>query len=394
MKNKIKKYAGRSVWLVIMILAYVLSMAAGKTYPVEESALMLYKKSNFMTGSEAVRLRVENAQRKQPFHFTLWGEKKNQKIRVQEYDRSKRADVLIINGSSKLLFPQDPILAEEDQYACLLSEDLAYQLFGSKEVTGLIVRYQNQDYQVNGVIRNAKQTMVIQSTQQTKAVLFAAALDVPKGEVRKTAVADFKQFIGAAQTTMDLNVVARAGQFAVVMMPLGMLLVMVYMAVKQAISLSDVPFKCLAFTIGAVIFIAAFIYLVDWGEGLYFPFSPSRWSDFQYWGKIAKELQDGVRDFLLVEKRAPESIIINYVLSAAGYAILSIIIFCWKVKNIVPETGKEVLYYSLLHILAASLAVIVAKGSAQIALDTGLWMFMPLYMAGRYALFLLKKSKW
>lgn len=389
MKNRIKVYIGWALLLVIMVLCYGLALANSQSFIGQEQSCMLYKKAEFLNGKEAFALQERNKETETPFRFTLWGSKKKQEIRFEEYGRKKDAEVFFICGSSNLLFPTEPSLDISDQESCLLSGDIAYELFGSRDVEGQKIYYGRKEYTIKGVLKQVKQTMVVQADNKTEAMLDAAALRIPQGRLVSLAVADFEQLYGAADLKLNLNAVLLWGRFFVSLLPLCMTFLLAYAAVKKIISFRQVPFQCFVLSAVVILFLFFCIWLGECRQGLSFPFTPSKWSDFQYWKGVFQELVKGFWNFIVIEKREPERIIIENLLSTVKYMCFSILVFLLFIRKMKPVNAWNVLFYCSICIGTAFLAVLGSGGDARTIVESSsLWMLPSVYIV---AVFFLNK---
>lgn len=349
---------------------------------------MLYKSDEYLSGREAAGLQKQNSEREQPYAFTLWGEQKNQKLSGLYGRVTQDASVLFICGSSALLFPQDPVLMEEDQEHCLLSEDLAYELFGSTQVVGQSIRYQEREYRISGLLGQAEDTVVIQGEQQEDSVFFAVALKVPKGQTRTLAAEEFQQFAGVMDRELDLDAVASFGRLLVGILPVVLLAVLWYEWGYGVKKLWHTPVKCLVWSGGAMILLLVGFLLINLKTGLTFPFIPSQWSDFSYWSEAFETCEKWMEDLIAMEKRAPERMIIEQVLEIGRYGFFSILILPWIIKKSVLRSGGEVLFYSVVSVCGAFFAALLAaKGSGQsISGGSALWIFPSYFFLARFLL--------
>jgi|GEM_PF-1697122 len=387
MKSRIKVYMGWALLLVIMVLCYGLALANSQSLIGQEQSCMLYKKADFLNGKEAFALQERNKEIEDPFSFTLWGSKKKQEICFQEYGRKKNAEVLLICGNSNLLFPTGPYLGISDEESCLLSGDLAYELFGSRDVKGQKICYGRKEYTIKGILEQVKQTMVVQADNKTEAIMDAAALRIPKGRLASLAASDFEQLYGAADLKLNLNAVLSWGRFFVSLLPLCMTFLLAGAAVKRIISFRQVPIQCFVLSAVVILFILFCLWLGECGQGLSFPFAPSKWSDFQYWKEAFQELGRGFWNFIVIEKREPERIIIENLLSTVKYMCFSILVFLLFIRKIKPVSEWNVLFYCSICIGTAFLAVLGSGADARnIVESTSLWLLPSVFVAAAFFL--------
>jgi len=393
MMSKIKVYIGWALLLAVMVLCYGLALTNSKSLTSREQSCMLYKKTDFLNGKEASEMQERNQEIEEPFNFTLWGSKKQQEICFQEYGRKKNAEIFFICGNSSLLFPGESSLDEADQEGCLLSGDLAYELFGSRDAEGQKLLYDSKEYTIKGILQQARQIMVIQADGKTENIMDAAALWIPKGRLASLAAADFEQLYGAADLKLNLNAVLSWGRFFVSLLPFCMTVLLAYAAAKKIISFRQVPFQCFMFSAAAIVFILFCLWLGEYRQGLSFPFTPARWSDFQYWKETFQELVKGFWNFIVIEKLEPERIVIENLLLTLKYMCFSILVFILFVRRFNCRKEWEVLFYSSVCMIAAFLAVMhTGANSRMIVSSTSLWLMPSWYIVGSYLLGKVSKN--
>lgn len=83
----------------------------------------------------------------------FWAELENRYVEGMALGKSVETTVIALHGRSDILFPNMPVIDEDCRKSCLISESLAYELFGGTDVKGLEISYQGNVYQVSGIFR-------------------------------------------------------------------------------------------------------------------------------------------------------------------------------------------------------------------------------------------------
>lgn len=126
-------------------LAFGAVKAKNRTCAVEPVSIYL-KKAISAKETQAFR-KLDNSR-----SFTAWGELSDVTVADSGLGRRIQTDVLVLDGSSELVFPLAPVLAAGDTDGCLLGEETAWELFGSTQVTGEKVLIGNEPRVVRGVV--------------------------------------------------------------------------------------------------------------------------------------------------------------------------------------------------------------------------------------------------
>lgn len=112
---------------------------------------------------EAEKIRGLESEKGGGVEFTVWKEEKRQRVEGVDGGRSVIADIVEINGSSELLYPGGTILHTGDTDGCLIGEETAEKLFGSRRVEGLALCCGGRELTVRGVVRSSKAVLVVQA---------------------------------------------------------------------------------------------------------------------------------------------------------------------------------------------------------------------------------------
>lgn len=82
----------------------------------------------------------------------FWTELENRYVESMPLGKNTETSVIALHGRSDILFPNMPVIDEDCKKSCLISESLAYELFGGMDVKGLEISYQGNTYCVTGIL--------------------------------------------------------------------------------------------------------------------------------------------------------------------------------------------------------------------------------------------------
>ena len=94
------------------------------------------------------------------YTFSVWGERKDQQITASESKRACRGDAITIYGPTRCVLPYGQGLQTEETDSCIISEDLAEELFGSHRAKGQQILYMGQTLTVQSVVAAPKGLLI------------------------------------------------------------------------------------------------------------------------------------------------------------------------------------------------------------------------------------------
>ena len=383
MMNKVKEYGIRYALLALLVICFGLMIGSSMKSGQGNSVYMLYHSEAPLDGKSALERQEQNKEEEKSLNLTLWGSQKKQTVKYEEFAREASADVITICGASRLLFPQQVSLEAGDYEGCLISEDIAYELFGNKNIKDYPIVWDGKDYQVRGVLKDLTKTVVLQAGKETKEILTATALQVPEGKENET----LKTYEGryGNESIIKLTTFAGWGKnlIGILIWILGGMIFIP--AVKKGIGLRRKPAWCAVWFAG----IAAAVFAYWWIGRAYLMIplgeTPANWSDFGFFKEAFKTWKESLQNIMTIEKNAPERIYINNLTDTLKYMAGVIILFMAGFKRWKNETLKEVYICCIVSIGAAFTAVMLAGNiGSSLAGSICLWWLMPIYFTLRY----------
>lgn len=112
----------------------------------------------------------------------LWRKKKFVCVENPELGRQAIIDAYGIAGNSSVLFPHTNVLHTGDTGSCLLSSDVAWNLFGGTDVAGRSVSVDGVEYTVAGVVFQEEQLCVFELDPEKGQKLTHAAVYCERSE--------------------------------------------------------------------------------------------------------------------------------------------------------------------------------------------------------------------
>lgn len=235
--------------------------------------------------------------------ITAWKQLKEKKIRNDEFDRTAKVWVNVVEGDMAQTAPMTLVhgsyVYSEDKKGCVIDTVTAYELFGTKNAVGNVLQYQGSDYHIRGVVKAGGCILLIEGKDDSEA--YANLEIVYKDKERGQSLAeDFLQQNGLTQdyVIMDGCIYARMLS-AITALPLWLFftaicyyLLRYLWRIRSRVKLG----QYVIYSLSALLLVAGYGLLLYrfTGNPVYLPdkFLPSRFSDFDYWGRQFQSVKE------------------------------------------------------------------------------------------------------
>ena len=118
-------------------------------------------------GFEALQLKEMLSDTEAEYTFAAWNEEKNRMLIASVSGRSANADVIAVYGPSRCILPYGEQLQTQEP-GCVISIDLAQNLFGSHNVCGQQIVYEDQTLTICGVLDEPKRLLIYEVKEPTE----------------------------------------------------------------------------------------------------------------------------------------------------------------------------------------------------------------------------------
>ena len=379
--------AGLLLTAVLVCLASTLGTVSSlKTLPM---TVVYDRKDKPLTQQEIEKLREAEEKRESPVPFTAWCQRKGT-LSYPELNRETTADLVYINGDSNLLAAGTHPLTENGENGCLLSEDLAMELFGSIQAVGEIIKAGESEYTVQGILTEQESLMegvklaVLQAEKDVKAEQISAAIgEEPNGEKAYA----FAMRLGAEGEMFPMQKYVDLAGFttSLLLLLIGGSMILPWAA--RLIRCRKQPFAA-AFSLGFILIISLVFYKVS-GMNLKIPESmiPTRWSDFEFWGEWFRRSVESLTSFLYAQKTGIQAVYAGGALAAAGGSLLSGCCYLLWHRVCRPKTLRS-FYLWLLTAVILEFLVVVRMGNEFMLQPSErriIWLLLPLCLTVSFA---------
>lgn len=312
-----------------------------------------------------------------------WVEKSLQSAYNPDFNRTiNDLKVLLVDGNASLLI-DGPLLFEDDKEGCLLDEEAAYKLFGSKHVIGKEITYEGRSLIVRGIHNGTKSNIVVQLLEDSKENMTGLSLDGT--ELSFNEIKELRNSLGFKEIPVSASVYYNFSNVIMMIFPLLALVLIIIKIIVHAIKAKNKP--VLLFMYFCMILISGAIFLKITNIKISIPLDmiPNKWSDFDFWGKLWNEYIEKLKYVMYMKKYGVDIYNIENLIMATLYSILSIVLFVVNLKIIKINTIKEIIGVNL--ILALSSFVVVLLVWKNYSFDVNivmLWAIYPMYLCADY----------
>ena len=312
----------RSV-ILLAIITFCLMQIWSLTMSMQSKnrTLILYH-NHSITYEQAMDLWNRNLEQENPLLLTLWSSIEDQSITNVSLNQSVQTDIIYIIGNSNLLFSSESSLARFDSHGILLSQDVAYRLFGSLNIIGQSVIYQGLSYVVRGVLTGIDSTIVLQASRYTSPEIRIANIVIPDDQNQMEVIEQFNRDFWMADCVEDVRLLVSIGTLALYILLFTIGVIIFMKAMRHLIRKKKYPCKMivsiLAITIGTI----GFIYKLSLFPPVGIEFSFNMWSDVAYFERFASHVRSTIIEFLRGDWSSITGTYVRIVVMIYGYVLL------------------------------------------------------------------------
>lgn len=380
--------------IVNIILMFALVMCWGLTIgysenikPSREVINFFFEESN-VTTSKVKELK----EIKKDVDIVGWREDSLQTVINPDLSRTaSELKVLLIKGDSSLIL-NSVFLFEDDKQGCLIDEDTAYKLFGSKNAIGRELQFSDRTLVVRGIHKETKANLILQLLDDEEVKLDGISLDGSKFTL--TEMKDFKMQSGLQELPIKGGIYYTVSKMMSMIIPI---IILILLLSKVGINLLKERKKPVLFIIYlAVAFAIIIIFFKITNIKIQIPLDmiPNKWSDFDFWGELWDEFTKKIEYVIYMKKYGVDIYNIENLFKTLFYSILSIVLFIVNLKLVKINDIKYLLGF--IGILIVSTFIVVITINIKYGFDINipiLWLSYPLYLCGNQLIIQLNKLK-
>lgn len=326
----LKKYWARIVGALLMILCYGLAVFYnGKMMSDNPGTATAVLTENRLDAKSASEIQKTELKQDNPLLFTIWGEKENAKLSNKQYQRNSSATAVLVCNNPQLLFNGTAALAPEDTRGCLIDEKTAYDLFGSTDVVGKQLEYQDRKLTVRGILKGIddERQMVVMQADGDAQNLDSITVQVPEGKEAETIVNELLMRHALEGKIMDLNLLKGITRIFILLLPIFFAFGIMFTFLRYAKEEKGQGISAYIWW-GALI---VMLIMTIWGVTRFITIPkemiPTKWSDFDFWTNLWKKKEEAFLFLIQSAKHQPQIDMILAFFHSVFFSMLSIILY-------------------------------------------------------------------
>lgn len=270
--------------------------------------------------------------------FCIWGQKDAVTLTNKNLCRDAQVNAILLCGNPELLFEDCRLPAKKDSQGCLIDEAAAWELFGSTQVVGKEISYNEKSYVIRSVIEGEDMIFAFQVSHAVDSAkeqpeesdsLNRITMQKPADKSVVDLYAIWSNRYGMEVTVLDVELLRGIGGFCVLLLPItSCICFLCYLFYEcrrqQKLVLKAIP--------AALILVVVFSFFVLLKSQVRIPddYIPTRWSDFSFWTLLWEQKWESVRLLVQTPKSDLDSGWIEAFVRTLGCGILAeMAFFLW-----------------------------------------------------------------
>lgn len=323
----LKKYWSRVLFLLLMFLCYGLAVVYnGKLKNDVKGTATAVIMSGGMDAKSATKIQEREKEQDNPLFFTIWGEKENAIAENKEYQKNSTVTAIYVSESTQLLFNSMTALSEDDLTGCLIDEKTALELFGSTNVAGQTLTFDEKTLTIRQVIKEERQVLVMQAAG-SEVSLDTVTIQCTDDAAAQRTAEEFLARHGIDGKLMDMPLLTGISSIMVWLLPFCMAVGVMVTAIKYArVDSKTDKWGNLWWVFAFVVFIVI-VYGILHFVSIPRDMIPTKWSDFTFWTELWKKKQEALLFLVQSAKRQPQIDTIMVFFKSVTYSVASIFLY-------------------------------------------------------------------
>ena len=323
---------------------------------------------------------------------TLWKEIFSQEI-TDGADNSVECTVVTLYGYAEDVCQDDMIVGgfpiKGDTDGCVISEKLAFDLWGSHDVLGVPVYWDGRSYFVYGIVKSGDSFILMQTDGDSAESFGNMQLRFPDDNSREAAESYLLKagFMGA--NLLDLPVMSfflNLISFIPVFLLAASILIKL---IGQGVKLRSLPRLFSLYILPSVLAGTACIVLLGEAQSIPARLIPSKWSDTQFYSNLFNDYAQNIKTWLSVPSSRDLSFFFTLLLSVL-FILLTVSFMIASISRMEIRSGRECLFGCLGSIVVIFCMVAILAGGGGLTVGISMWLMPCLWIITDYGLALFR----
>lgn len=295
-----------------------------------------------LTGDSVKSVLDGEEQADEAYSVVFWREQQADRIEWKGFGRSSSGAVLHTAGQSGLL-AAGGILPEESADACLVSEALARELFGTVNPGEAAITIGAKEYQVKGVVAGEQKFVIAPGDDQG---FNRMRVRIPEGKRKEQVGELLASRYGFTAEPLSYYLVRGFSWIVVCLTPLAIFLHFVGWSIRSGKQQQRLGNK-LIFYGAALLALVWGIWLVAANIEIPLDMVPTKWSDFSFWEQMLENKNKELQLLLQTGKTIIDQPLLSgcyrgIVLGVISLGLYFLWIICYTMRRIRRDGGRQI----------------------------------------------------
>ena len=184
--------------------SYWLGMARKQDLETYRNRVTLIRADgNSYSWQEAEQIRARNQEAETPLRYVLWGDEGRHLLENPDLERFAETEIYVLEDSSNLLFSSTALLDGTIEKSCLIGSDIAQDLFGVSDATGMSVTLENQKCFILGMLSDVKKGAVFLSEDRKTSALDRISIQIEEDNTPSSLEQRLEMEMGGSWIVLD-----------------------------------------------------------------------------------------------------------------------------------------------------------------------------------------------
>lgn len=368
--------------VLAMIICWLLSIGYTNKLASVKNTFKIYFDEEEYLPDDIYKMQQAEKDKDNSLVFTGWYEKEKQSVKNSNFNRTIESNIIFICGNSPLI-AEGPILFEDDTNGCLIDEETADKLFGSNDIIGNTIVYNDREFIIRGIHKSMADTIIMQSVNNSQDKVQGLLIDLSNDGRENVQLISEKY--GVKDYGLNNAVYYNLGKVCTSLLPVIILLIVIGSALKKAIEIKEKPVLFICSMLMLIAGITVFFWITRYKISIPVDLLPSKWSDFDYWQKFYQECMDKIEYVVYLKKYSMDIYLISYLGKIALYTIITVILFFINMRNIKVASMKELFIAIFSLFIITFMAICLLKENIHLNISPKVsWLIWPYYLLYKY----------
>lgn len=320
------KAFGKKVILAVLLL--ILYIAAVKAWDKRENSVCIVFTEVFPDYEQAAGILKTEEKQEEPASVCFYEGLGWQKIKEKETGKTFTAEAVMLLGEGSLYHPRLKETLLEDDKAVIISSDIAWKLWGSREVQGKEILWKDKTYVVSQVLSEKGSFFLVKGRKELGS--FHTVLMGSKGaQSQEREIQNFLMRNALSGERADIRLLRILGRGLLCVIPGGMLVMFLRMLAAEGRnrqSARGIRIGCMGF---GILVLAGVSWQVFKNWSWPKEWIPNKWADFSFWGEKYQELKTSMMYYLRTAKTAAQVLELVQIGKTTALSFMAIVIEVW-----------------------------------------------------------------